>query len=298
MAVDLGYDESGSGDVLIVSAQGGVSEQVRGMNRLWKQRLRSLKYFHSKEFNNLSYGIFTDTGLDRSARKALLRDLSKLIRRHLLFSVTASVSLKEYETLTTPAFRSRMGTAYGFLIDMCMLLAHARCEIEFGYKSEFNMLVEQGHRNAEQVAQILAIVSKIPEELLPLPIKLLTTGLGKKEDHPVLQAADMAAYSHWQSWNNGDSTIWKALYKPGNRYRSWAVKCDKELIRTFVEGPEAPKQFVLQQKALMQSDALHGSELEIPEIQGSDGGHSESTTHGSSEEVGLGESGKGEKAEH
>ena len=52
MAIDLGYDESFGGDTLIVSAQVGITEQVRGMNRQWKLLLGSLKYFHSKELNN------------------------------------------------------------------------------------------------------------------------------------------------------------------------------------------------------------------------------------------------------
>jgi hypothetical protein len=176
----------------------------------------------------------------------LLGDLSKLIHRHLLFAVTAGVSLKEYEANTTHKFRSQMGTAYAFLIDMCLLSAHAFLD-EFRLKSDFNILIESGHRNAGQVAQILTQLKNLPASVTPLPIRILTAEFGEKRDHPILQSADMVAYSDWQGGSNGDPTLWNALHPKGIRYRTWRVKCDAALIRMFVEG-DGPERFVESQK--------------------------------------------------
>ena len=241
MAFDLGYDESGSGDRLLVSVQVGVTEQARRLKKQWRKRLGELEFFHSKDFGNYNSGIFTKAGLDRWQRSALLSDLSKLIHRYLLFSVTAAVSIEEYNANTTPKFRSRMGTAYGFLIDMCLLSAHA-CLGDLGLKSEYNILIESGHRNSEQVAQILELVRDIPVDLLPFPLKIVTSGLGDKREHPILQCADMAAYSDWQGYSDGDPTIWNALHRKGVRYHAWRVKCDENLIRQFVEGDGPARQ--------------------------------------------------------
>jgi hypothetical protein len=56
MAIDLGYDESGSGDTLLVSVQLGVTEQAKKLKRKWRAKLRAadVEYFHANEFDNFS----------------------------------------------------------------------------------------------------------------------------------------------------------------------------------------------------------------------------------------------------
>ena len=91
MAFDLGYDESGSGDILIVSVQVAITEQARKLKRQWKSRLglANLKHFHAKDFGNYTGGVFTKAGLNQAARHELVNDLAKLIHRHVLANHSA-----------------------------------------------------------------------------------------------------------------------------------------------------------------------------------------------------------------
>ena len=118
MAFDLGYDESGSGDILIVSVQVAITEQARKLKRQWKSRLglANLKHFHAKDFGNYTGGVFTKAGLNQAARHELVNDLAKLIHRHVLAGITARVRISDYDQIIPQRFRSNTGTAYGFLI--------------------------------------------------------------------------------------------------------------------------------------------------------------------------------------
>jgi hypothetical protein len=233
MAVDLGFDESGSGDTLLVSVQVGVTEQAKKLKKHWLRRLGNLEYFHSKDFNNYTSGVFTKAGLTRPDRQALLKDLARLIRTRLSVGIVSLVSKAEYNENTTQAFRSLHGTAYGFLIDMCLVMTDQLIG-DMGIVSDFNILVEDGHRNAQQVAMSLRKLN------LPSGVRILTSGLGSKKDHPILQASDMLCYSQWQGHRvNGDGTIWRALHRPETiQYRPWIINCDRDVIREFVKGNE------------------------------------------------------------
>jgi hypothetical protein len=91
MAIDLGYDEGGSGDDLLVSVQVGITQQARKLKRRWKARLpEGLLYFHSKDFGNFSGGVFTKAGLDEAARTVLLKDLASVIHSHMIFAAYRS----------------------------------------------------------------------------------------------------------------------------------------------------------------------------------------------------------------
>jgi len=72
MAVDLAYDASGEGDVLLVSMQIGMTEKAKRMKKLWRKELAKagIPYFHSKDFDNYTGGIFRD--LSRRTREQLL----------------------------------------------------------------------------------------------------------------------------------------------------------------------------------------------------------------------------------
>jgi hypothetical protein len=237
VAIDLGFDESGSDDTLLVSVQVGITEQAKKFTKHWKRRLGNLAYFHSKDFNNYSSGVFTKAGLTRADRHKLLKDLARLIRSRLFLGITSRVSQLEYQENTTPDFRSVHGTAYTFLIYILVNLA-SQLVFESGVTPDFNILVEDGHRNARQVALGLKKL------IVPPGMRILTSGLGSKRDHPILQASDMFAYSQWQGISNSDPTIWKALFIPETiQYRPWIIDCDSEVIQSFVRDNQ-PKRFV------------------------------------------------------
>jgi hypothetical protein len=251
MAIDLGFDEGGSGDKLMVSVQVGITEPAKRLKKQWKSRLllaNDLEFFHSKDFGNYTGGVFTKAELERPARVELLRDLCGLMHCHLIAGISARTNISEYDANTTPAFRSKYGTAYAFLIDMCLIGAYSLVK-DRDLKPHFNILIEKGHRNSEQVAQILERLQAMPAEIAAslspgdvIPdIKILTAGLGDKKDNPILQAADMVAYSDWQGFRGGDPTIWNAIHRPGIRYRTHRVWCGKKAIHTFVTA--GPKKF-------------------------------------------------------
>lgn len=233
MAVDLGFDESGDGDILLVSMQLGIIEQAKRLKRKWKSKLShaGVSYFHSSEYDNFSHGVFK--GLSRKERAELLASLSKLIHRHLGIGVTIRVSKSFYDANTTQQFRSQWGTAYGFAVNMLIAVSHLYMQ-KFGLEYAINVLIEKGHRNAAQAVEMVLNVK--PHESLPL--KVLSAGLGSKQEHPILQAADMLAYSEWQDIRNGDRAIWNALHTQSGTYLTEFVDGGKELIEIATRGVE------------------------------------------------------------
>ncbi len=239
MAIDMGIDEGGDGnDKLLVSVQVGVTDQAKKLKKAWSRRLPAdLPYFHSKDFGNYTGGVFTKAGLQRTERQKLLVDLCQIIHRRLLGGVTIHISISEYNRLTTQAFRSRHGTAYGFAVDLCMLGAY-KIATEHQMKADLNVLIEDGHRNANQVAQILMRLQKMPDIIrqylkdeVITDLRVLSAGLGNKKDHPILQSADMLVYSEFQRVVQGDASISRALLKSDLPYVAFEAHCDGELIK-------------------------------------------------------------------
>jgi hypothetical protein len=236
MAIDLGYDESGSGDILIVSAQIAITEQAKKFRRKWRKRLgeAGIPYFHAKEFGNIKHGVFA--GLNREEREELLTDLCKLVHRHVSGGISAKVTKSLYEQKTTQEFRSRWGTHYTFAIQMLVQLAYVHAN-RSGLRPYFNVLIEDGHRHAAQAINTLNQAKK-SRLAFPMESKLLTVGLGSKADHPILQAADMLGYSLWQQLNDSDTEfpMFKALHLANDHYNPWFVDLDPELVDIAKEG--------------------------------------------------------------
>jgi hypothetical protein len=234
MAIEIGCDESGANDTLLVSFQLGVTDQAKKLHKRWRKRLAldGVEYFHAKEYGNFDHGVFA--GLDRNKRAALLHDLSKLVRQHMCIGVTANVSKSLYEQKTTQEFRSRWGTAYTFAIQMLVLVAYLYAD-RFNLRAEFNVLIEDGHRHASQAIESL---NKAKQVGLSVPAKLLNIGLGSKADHPILQAADMLAYSHWQQISDPDGTfpLFQALNSRGSIYLPEYINLNNELIDVVTRG--------------------------------------------------------------
>jgi hypothetical protein len=243
MAVHLGYDEGGADDILLVSVQMTVTEQARKLKRQWRSALGNVQCFHSKDLCNFTSGVFTAAGLNRKQREQLLKDLRKIIHRHLALGVTAKISKKLYGSLTTNEFRSRWGTAYSFAINMLMLCAYleftvARDESKYPWPPiDVNVLIEDGHRHAKQALGIVQDGKNLPKE--HRFVNVLTAGLGSKIDNPILQAADMLAYAEWRDISQRDSLLNCTLDSPTSHYRTARFECTAELIEEITKGPEA-----------------------------------------------------------
>jgi hypothetical protein len=107
---------------------------------------------------------------------------------------------------------------------------------------EFNVLIESGHRNANQVAQILTRTKNYPALVLKYykddyisDLSILSSGLGDKKDHPILQSADMLAYAEFQRDTRRDNAIWNALNKRAAAYRAFELRVDEQLIKAFAD---------------------------------------------------------------
>lgn len=221
MAVDLGYDESGEvgGDILVVSMQIGLTEKIRRLNKLWKKELAkaNVPFFHSKDYDNHTGGIFRN--LPRRRRKLLLERLAQLARLRFDIGISATISQSEYKAKTDNDWRSKWAAPYSFVVAILTLSAQVYVEhMKLGY--EANVLVESGHKNAGQVLDILRTLADTPKMPGITPLKILSYGLGSKKDHPILQAADMLAFSEWQSIINGDREIYDELHVNESRYRT------------------------------------------------------------------------------
>jgi hypothetical protein len=221
MAVDLGYDESGEvgGDVLVVSMQIGRTEKVRRLNKLWKKELAKAKvpFFHSKDYGNYTSGVFRD--LPRQRRKLLLERLAQLARLRFDIGISAAISQSQYIANTDQDWRSKWAAPYSFLVAILTLSAQVYVKhMNLGY--EANVLVESGHRNAGQVLDILRTLADTPKMPEITPLKILSYGLGSKKDHPILQAADMLAFSEWQSIIDGGREIYDEFHVNESKYRT------------------------------------------------------------------------------
>jgi hypothetical protein len=226
MAVDLGFDEGGSGSDLLVSMQLATVSRAKKLKSKWGKRLGHVPYFHSKEFRAMSSGVFA--GMKQSERKELLGKLASLIHQHVSIGITVRVDEAWYNAETTQDHRSRWGTAYSAAINKLILAAYVFCDtFKLGY--DVNVLIEDGHRHSAQAVEILNDMKKFNGVEGSL-LNILTVGLGSKRDHPILQAADMLAYAEWQKIKNGDLDIYNALYRAGSKYQPEIFVLDEQLL--------------------------------------------------------------------
>jgi hypothetical protein len=241
MALQLGYDEGGSGDELLVSVQLGITEQAKRFERHWKKRLGRVEYFHSKDLWNFTKGPFTKAGLSRPERSQLLEDLSDYIHELLCVGITARISQKLYNENTTQDFRSQVGAAYGFTVSSLLLCAYLWMQ-KINMRSEVNIIIEDGHKNAGGAVLLLNRWKEAPYLENLEGLKILSVGLGSKIDHPILQAADMLAYCKHQHLINGDRAIYDALHRKGSPYHPEAVTLEMDMIREAQVLPAQIKQ--------------------------------------------------------
>lgn len=233
MAVDLGYDESGDEKIILVSMQLATVQKARKLKNAWNHELKEadLNFFHSIDFHKIHGGIFRH--LNKEQREALLEKLSRLIRQRCEIGLSVWVDIEKYNDRTNQDFRSRWGTAYSHAIHMLVLIAYLYCKHRaLGF--DVNILIEGGHRNSDQALQILRDAQKTngqPKALL----NILNVGTGDKKAHPILQAADMLAYSEWQNLNMGKLEIYNALHVEGSRYQPEIISHKDVLIDNITE---------------------------------------------------------------
>jgi hypothetical protein len=232
---DLGYDESGADDTLLVTMQVAITEQAKKLKRRWRRELdcANVEFFHAVEFDRSS-GVFA--GMRPEKRLELLHTLALLNERYVSIGMTAKVTKSVFASKTTQQFRSKWGTAYTFAIQMLVVGAYLFAE-HMGYRPEFNILIEGGHKNAGGAIESLSEAKKAGMGFA-IPSRLLTIEIGSKQHHPILQSADMLAYSEWQHMNDRDMTIYNAMHSPTLRFQPEFLDFDDEMVDVVVTGAE------------------------------------------------------------
>jgi hypothetical protein len=232
MAVMMGFDESGRGDTLLVSAQIGVVQTARKMDTKWKAELRKqhIPFFHSVDYDNVTGGVFK--GLTREERRKLLDYLTFHLRKRMFFGMTAKITISTYNAKTDNKFRSQWAAAYSFAVQLVMLQTSLVLE-HFKLGDEVHILLEEGHANSAQAIQILLRMKKARETgSTKVPLRIMTAELGSKADYPILQGADMLAYSEWQNINQIRGDVYHALHldPTESRYQVGYLDLDDEIV--------------------------------------------------------------------
>jgi hypothetical protein len=223
----VSIDEGGSQGQLLVSVQVGSYSSVLKLNREWNRGLvaAGCGHFHSKDFGNLSGGVFK--GLSKSKRRALLAKLVDLIHKHLELGVTAVLDTETFDREMPQDCRGRWTSAYTFALFSAIGAAHCHLERRGRHTEEVDILVAAGHRNCQQALDRLA---EFPRGEVPLRIK--TQSRGEMADHPMLQAADILAYSEWRELSGRREDIWHALNSQRRgRYATYSIECGPDLIK-------------------------------------------------------------------
>lgn len=207
--VDIGIDESvpKSSDLLIVSAVLGQTALMKKMDSAWSRELRDdgVDFFHAKDHWNAKYAPYH--GLSMTKRKALLAALVEHFRRFAQAGITVSIKPEEYKGITSNAFRSDWGAPYAFAIQILMLMIYLDLHHRERTHEEANILIEEGHKNLGQVAEIIPKMKSNDSSFL----RLNSYSHGSKKGSPILQAADMLVYSAGKHIVSGDSRIYRQL---------------------------------------------------------------------------------------
>jgi hypothetical protein len=230
IVIDVGFDESGTPPkkLLVVSAILGQTSQMRKLAMAWRQDLHesNVEFFHGKEHWNRRSKAYH--GLSITKRKELLSRLIGYIHKYIRIGMSAHINTEEYKSLTTSEFRTEWGSAYAFTMQMLFLRIHLQLKSWKAEHETVNILIEDGHANVRQACEIISKDKTVEGPLF----KLGTYGCGPKTNNPILQAADLLAYSRCQSLAVGNSKMHSQLINAG-AVKFLDLDCDAELIKVM-----------------------------------------------------------------
>ena len=180
---------------------------MKKMGTAWSKDLRdkNVDFFHAKDHWNPKCAYYHR--LSMTKRKILLAGLVGHVRHFSQAGITVSIKPEEYKGMTSNAFRSDWGAPYAFAIQVLLLLIYLDLNDRERTHEEVNILIEEGHRNLGQVAVIIPKMKGNDDSFL----RLNSYGHGSKKGNPILQAADMLAYSAGQHIVSGDSRMYRQL---------------------------------------------------------------------------------------
>jgi hypothetical protein len=211
IVIDIGIDESKSppSPLLVLSAIVGNTGSMRKLDKEWKRDLSAsgVDYFHAKDHWNFQAAPYHDIG--RIERQKLLERLVSHTQHRFRFGVSAMVDEAEYRANASQRFQSQQGSPYAFAFQILMVLVSIELSRQRRFNQPINILIEDGHNNAMQVIELIEAKKKRGGGLT-----VATHGLGGKKDNPILQSADLLAYSVSEYYSKGQSDFLSRLAPP------------------------------------------------------------------------------------
>jgi hypothetical protein len=225
--IDVGIDESMSpSGLLVMSAIVGNTGNMRKLDAEWKRDLESngVEYFHAKDHWNMSAKPYN--GLSRESREILLTKLVRHVHYRYLFAASSLVNETEYLACVSDRFRSQYGSPYGFAFQTLMVSIYVRLLERHMENQPINILIEDGHKNAQQAMVFIAEKNKRAGGM-----RVNSYGLGGKKNNPILQAADMLAFGVCEFHTKGSSDFAARLSRVKDRRYVYELPWDKTAVQ-------------------------------------------------------------------
>jgi Protein of unknown function (DUF3800) len=161
--VEAYFDESGTDGQSPIMAVAGyvmVEDQARRLDAEWKQVLEefNLEYFHMASCAH-GAGIFKK--VTRDHRIEIGKRMIGIVKCRVEKGVVALVSEQEFEELAHPSFKTVVGGAYSWCIQIC--LQGVAQHIKSLQANSAAYFFESGHRDQNQTHRILNRLVSVPE---------------------------------------------------------------------------------------------------------------------------------------
>ncbi len=214
--IEAYFDESGvhathNDSFLIVAGYLGEEAKWSAFNKRWAAVLShfNIDRFHMKDLRNLRHKRFRH--LTKTDRLELLTTLIDTTAETALLGTIGYLRPSDYQVITDQKFRSKYGSAYGFLITLSLLKLDSVLLNEIREPDTIRVFLEEGHANA---ADALRLLRYWQEDTVPAPthyggepleqgvpdpnrtsrLRISDFRLGSKTGMYPLHAADMLAY--------------------------------------------------------------------------------------------------------
>ena len=99
---------------------------------------------------------------------------------------------------------------------------------QFNLPMDVNVLLEDGHRHCGNAMEVMNAHKKLLGN--DRYLQVLTVRVGGKKEHPLLQAADMLAYSEWQKLKGDDMEIYDSLHTADSKYQPEFIDLTTDLV--------------------------------------------------------------------
>jgi hypothetical protein len=208
------FDESGlHGDATVTGVAGCVAhlDTWTDLETKWNGLLarirnetgKNITEFHAFECDAGSENWF---GIDRSIRNAYANGFINLIaRKNVFYSFGISVSVKGWNALATPEFKTRFISPYHLCAELCFgqslhlskkIFESAPIEIVYAAREEYSHTLQSVLRiylNGQFGKAVKSIAFARPSECIPL------------------QTADLVSYEHYRYWKRMQSGVPDAI---------------------------------------------------------------------------------------